>query len=62
MQPVIEGLETLANVLEQLKRDTRQYARRQRTWFRAIPEAIWLQPDQQQEINARAKAHLSRES
>ncbi len=34
MQPVIEGRETLAHVLEEVKRDTRQFARRQRTWLR----------------------------
>jgi len=44
MQPVIEGREILANVVEQMKHDTRQFARRQRTWFRAVPDAIWTHP------------------
>jgi tRNA dimethylallyltransferase len=37
MQPVVDGLETLAGVLEALKRDTRRFARRQRTWREASP-------------------------
>ena len=42
MQPVIDGLDTLTHVLEQMQRDTRQFARRQRTWFRGVPDAVWV--------------------
>jgi len=44
MQPVIDGLDTLANVLVAMKRDTRQFARRQRTWLRGEAGAQWLDP------------------
>jgi len=52
MQPVIDGVDTLANVLELMKTDTRKFARRQRTWLRAVPEAVWLHPDREGEIEA----------
>jgi tRNA dimethylallyltransferase len=27
-----------------LKRDTRRYAKRQLTWFKAVPDIVWLSP------------------
>jgi tRNA dimethylallyltransferase len=45
MQPVIDGLETLAHVLEAMKRDTWQFARRQRTWLRRVRDAVGVHPD-----------------
>jgi tRNA dimethylallyltransferase len=42
----IEGKLTLAEAVEQLKRDTRRYAKRQLTWFRADPGLHWLEPSQ----------------
>jgi tRNA dimethylallyltransferase len=59
MQPVIEGTETLRNVLEQMKRDTRQFARRQRTWFRGVRDAVWVHPDDAAGIEARVAAFLA---
>ncbi|MCP3983075.1 MAG: tRNA (adenosine(37)-N6)-dimethylallyltransferase MiaA [bacterium] len=50
MQPVIEGREILANVLEAMKHDTRQFARRQRTWLRGVHGVRCFHPDQQSEI------------
>jgi tRNA dimethylallyltransferase len=44
MQPVIDGLDTLVNVLEEMKRDTRRFARRQRTWLRSVPDVEWMSP------------------
>jgi tRNA dimethylallyltransferase len=58
MQPVIEGHETLRNVLALLQRDTRQFARRQRTWFRAVPDAIWVDPGDIAAIEARVAGFL----
>ncbi len=36
--------------LNTLKRDTRRYAKRQMTWFKADPEIKWFKPDQKAEI------------
>lgn len=44
MTPVAEGRDTLANALVTMQRDTRHFARRQRTWLRGTPEVIWLDP------------------
>lgn len=52
MQPVIEGVETLANVLVAMKADTRRFARRQRTWLRQVREAVWMHPDDAGAIRA----------
>lgn len=43
-QPVLDGVEILANVVERMKHDTRQFSRRQRTWFRAVGGAVWIDP------------------
>ena len=48
LQPVVDGVETLANVVEQMKHDTRQFARRQRTWFRAVEGARWIDPEREE--------------
>jgi len=36
--------------LETLKRDTRRYAKRQLTWFRANPEIKWLEPERLEDM------------
>lgn len=59
MQPVIDGSETLRNVIERLKRDTRQFARRQRTWFRSVPDAVWVEPDDRAGIERRVREFLA---
>ena len=41
---VVDGQDTLANALPAMQRDTRRFARRQRTWIRAVPEEHWLDP------------------
>jgi tRNA dimethylallyltransferase len=48
MQPVIDGADTLANVLAEMQRDTRHFARRQRTWLRSLRDAVWMQPDDEE--------------
>lgn len=45
MQPVYEGSDTLVNALAAMQKDTRQFARRQRTWLRGVPEAQWMDPE-----------------
>jgi tRNA dimethylallyltransferase len=42
MEPVVAGSDTLANALVAMQRDTRRFARRQRTWLRGVPDCIWL--------------------
>lgn len=44
MQPVVDGADTLANVLPMMKRDTWRLVRRQRTWLRGIPAVQWFDP------------------
>jgi tRNA dimethylallyltransferase len=44
VNPVAEGSDTLANALVAMQRDTRRFARRQRTWLRKVDEAIWIDP------------------
>jgi tRNA dimethylallyltransferase len=42
----LDGEVTWGEMVEQLKRDTRRYAKRQLTWFRAEAEFHWLEPTQ----------------
>ena len=44
LAPVVDGRDTLVNALAAMRRDTRRFARRQRTWFRAVREAVWFDP------------------
>jgi tRNA dimethylallyltransferase len=37
---------SLEDAVRMMKRDTRRYAKRQFTWFRADPEMVWLGPEQ----------------
>ena len=59
MQPVVAGADTLTNALEAMRRDTRRYARRQRTWLRKVPEAIWVDAEARDEIAERVEAFLA---
>jgi tRNA dimethylallyltransferase len=58
MLPVVAGSDTLANALEAMRRDTRRFARRQRTWLRAVPDAIWMDPREPSEIHKRVESFL----
>lgn len=40
--PFIEGKDTLENCVEILKKNTRNYSKRQMTWFRRYKKIIWL--------------------
>ncbi|MBQ2692679.1 MAG: tRNA (adenosine(37)-N6)-dimethylallyltransferase MiaA [Clostridia bacterium] len=46
MLPYLQGEDTLEHCAEQLKTDTRHYAKRQLTWFRRNPDVHWLYIDQ----------------
>ena len=41
----LEGTWSVAEATCNLQRDTRRYAKRQLTWFRADPEVTWVSPD-----------------
>jgi tRNA dimethylallyltransferase len=58
MWPVVQGSDTLANVLPEMQRDTRRFARRQRTWLRSVPEARWVDPRDETKLAADAAAFL----
>jgi len=59
VMPVVDGLETLAGALEGMRRDTRRFARRQRTWFRGVRDAEWLHPDERAAIEKRVAEFLA---
>jgi tRNA dimethylallyltransferase len=42
----IKGRVAWEEALRTMKRDTRRYAKRQMTWFKADPEIVWTEPDQ----------------
>ena len=58
MQPVIDGAETLANVLGEMQRDTRHFARRQRTWLRSLRDAAWMHPDDEEGLRRAVESFL----
>jgi tRNA dimethylallyltransferase len=58
LMSVVDGQDTLENALVGMRRDTRQFARRQRTWFRSVPDAVWLMPDDSQAIESRVRAFV----
>jgi tRNA dimethylallyltransferase len=61
MQPVIDGVETLAGVLEPMQRDTRRFARRQRTWLRGVTSVEWHTPEPLEALVLRVKRFLEGE-
>jgi tRNA dimethylallyltransferase len=44
MVPVLQGSDILTNALAAMQRDTRHFARRQRTWLRGVPEKVAVDP------------------
>ncbi len=46
----LEGRLSLNEAINQTKKETRRYAKRQLTWFRADPEVRWFHPSQHQEL------------
>lgn len=59
IQPVVDGADTLVNALEAMKVDTRRFARRQRTWLRAIPDIHWHDPVDRSSLFERVEAFLA---
>ncbi|CAM3362745.1 tRNA (adenosine(37)-N6)-dimethylallyltransferase MiaA [Hydrogenibacillus schlegelii] len=62
---VIRGEESLEAAVARIKRRTRQYAKRQLTWFRRLPDIEWVpwdedvRPDSRPKIFARVAGHLA---
>lgn len=54
----IAGEVSLAECVRTLQRDTRRFAKRQLTWFRAEPEVVWMAPDQPADLIRKAEAFL----
>jgi tRNA dimethylallyltransferase len=54
----IKGKMTLDEALRSMQRDTRHYARRQMTWFRAERDIEWFHPDEAGQIRARIDRFL----
>ncbi|MDH3519500.1 MAG: tRNA (adenosine(37)-N6)-dimethylallyltransferase MiaA [Myxococcales bacterium] len=59
MIPVVQGSDILVNALAAMQRDTRRFARRQRTWLRAVPDVVWLDPREPSEIYKRVESFLA---
>ena len=57
----IKGRCSWDETLRTLKRDTRRYAKRQLTWFKADPEIVWREPGQLREIQRLIKKFLQAE-
>jgi tRNA dimethylallyltransferase len=61
MWPVVKGADILTNALAAMQRDTRRFARRQRTWLRGVPEAVWMDAGDAVAIAARVASFLETE-
>ena len=46
----LDGEWTLDYAIEKIKKNTRDYAKKQLTWFRRDKDILWFHPDQQKEI------------
>ena len=64
LQPYFEGVMSLEEALENLKKETRHYAKRQLTWFRREENIRWLYADapEQGSLAAQACAIIEKES
>ncbi|MCU0603889.1 MAG: tRNA (adenosine(37)-N6)-dimethylallyltransferase MiaA [Desulfobacterales bacterium] len=58
MAAFIAGAVSREECLRTLRRDTRRFAKRQMTWFRAYPDIVWRPPGQIREIIGLAEAFL----
>ena len=58
--PVVDGADTLVNARAGMERDTRRFARRQRTWLRAVADAVRLRPEDRADILRRVESFLSK--
>jgi len=54
----INNIRGYDETLELLRRDTRRYAKRQITWFKADPEMIWAYPEEKNYIEKKIKEFI----
>jgi tRNA dimethylallyltransferase len=59
MVNVLKGVWTMEEATRSLQTDTRRYAKRQLTWFRAEHEMNWFSPEDQEGITRRVEGFLS---
>ena len=55
----LNGTTTKKDCIELIKKDTRNYAKRQLTWFRRMKNIEWFEPTQEKEIIERIKGFLN---
>jgi len=46
----LQGVLSREEAVAAMKRDTRKFAKRQFTWFRSVPEAVWATPEQREDL------------
>lgn len=56
----IEGKCSLSESVSNMKRDTRRYAKRQLSWFRADPDIKWFSPEEYEAVEKRIETWLDR--
>jgi len=59
MGQVLEGRRALIDAIEEMKQETRHFAKRQLTWFRGDPEILWFHPKEKAGIIESVKMFLS---
>ncbi len=57
--PVLDGTAPLEAAVEQVKRESRRYAKRQRTWFRRNPQIHWILQEDPPDCSAVLREALS---
>jgi len=62
LAPVLQAGASLTTAIEDIKRSTRHYAKRQLTWFRADPRVVWLDVSGLSSEESVAEAHKLVES
>lgn len=62
MVKVLEGIWDMDKARSQLQSDTRRYAKRQLTWFRADPEIYWEKPEDLDEIIRKIERFYEKEN
>jgi tRNA dimethylallyltransferase len=59
MVDYLQGVYSLDEAVAALQRDTRRYAKRQMTWFRKVPEALWVAAHDFDRVYDETSRHLA---